>query len=454
MTIVTDGSQTDVNAALVAASPGDIITMPAGTFTWGASGLGTVVDKAITLQGAGQGTTTINAHTDADGVLFVSAGIIKSFTINQSNGDRLIYCGGGDGWRFTDMDINGAASGRTIDIEACFGLFDNCNIHLDSEQIFMYGKTTAWDGPPDFGSANAVYFEDCAFTGDGYTDSNADGQMVFRFCTIAGQMKFDAHGVWSNTPARSSRFIEVYYNTWTLVGEGAFWPSAHLRGGAAMIHHNTVDDGTFGGRGILWLDEYGALATGGYWGSVYQTPFQQPILGLIGIGSDETTLGEDPAYLFGNRKDGDLAEIIGSDIPAAAITQYRADTSNPSATFTMIGTDPAEAVIVHDRDYFAEGGTDGTDPAPFNGTTGVGIGTAAQMAAITPTTDKVGFWVTDEGSWNTLLPANTSGRLYVWDGDSWNLHYEPYTYPHPLRDDSVTPSQPGIPSTSAMAGMM
>lgn len=121
--------------------------------------------------------------------------------------------------------------------------------------------------------------------------------------------------------------------------------------------------------------------------------------------------------------------------------------------------------------------------ASFNGTTGIGVGTAAQMAAITPTTTGVGFWVTDAGDWNstfsgtigassiaegylceivsagttdfTLIGSSSNtigkvfkatgagtgtgtvkpaqGTLYTWDGDSWEVHYEPYPYPHPLR---------------------
>lgn len=55
------------------------------------------------------------------------------------------------------------------------------------------------------------------------------------------------------------------------------------------------------------------------------------------------------------------------------------------------------------------------------------------MLAIKPTKVGVGFWVTNEGSWNTRLPANSSGRLYSWNGSAWALKYTPYAYPHPLQ---------------------
>lgn len=140
--------------------------------------------------------------------------------------------------------------------------------------------------------------------------------------------------------------------------------------------------------------------------------------------------------------------------------------------------------IMRDRDFFIH-----ITPAEFNGSSGIGSGTAAQMAAITPTLTNVGFWVTDQGSWNgsftgtvaasalafgdyaeivsagttdwTLIgaPTNTvgtaflvtaagtgtgtakpaQGQLYAWNGSAWALKYTPYSYPHPLRDDAVAP---------------
>ena len=45
--------------------------------------------------------------------------------------------------------------------------------------------------------------------------------------------------------------------------------------------------------------------------------------------------------------------------------------------------------------------------------------------------------MTDEGSWNSTLPANTSGQLYTGNGSAWGLKYSPYTYPHPLRKEAL-----------------
>lgn len=107
------------------------------------------------------------------------------------------------------------------------------------------------------------------------------------------------------------------------------------------------------------------------------------------------------------------------------LTDYQQQTGNSSATFT--GHD----IILSNRDYFADAGA--------GPNTGVTVGTAAQMALATPTLNH-GFWVTNEGSWNTQnnqvgTPGyqKGQGRLYVGSGATWDLYYEPYTYPHPLQ---------------------
>lgn len=481
-TYMTDGSQSDVNAAITNASAGDTVSIPAGTFTWGVGGAGTVVNKAITLAGASRATTIINQASGSGGLIYAHAAgaTIKSFTVNQSSGCRLLVCDSGDGWRFTDLQINGASSGRVIDIDRAYGLIDHCTIDIYTEQIFMYGKTDAWTTDSTMGTAQAVYFEDCHFTGspDAYTDSNANGKMVFRNCLLDHLMKFDAHGVWSDTPAHSSRHIEVYNNHWTALGEGYWTPIVELRGGTARIFNNTVDDNTAGGRGVFKFWEYGTIFNGGSFGSVYQTPLNYPVLDQVGRGKNQQP---EPAYVWGNRKAGGVVpfvwswqEVSGSSdstIPNGfpmtreALEYYRANigaAGTDAATdvvktignrqYTLTGAPTSSQpyhslftmrdIIAQDRDYFAEtyvgidtdtGATStGGVAIAFDGSTGVGIGTKAQMLAVKPKKNGVGFWVTDEGNWNSTLPTNTSGQLYTWNGNTWVLTYTPYTYPYPF----------------------
>ncbi len=82
-------------------------------------------------------------------------------------------------------------------------------------------------------------------------------------------------------------------------------------------------------------------------------------------------------------------------------------------------------MIRANRDFFAESG--------FDEAAGVSTGTKAQMLASQPSLRGLGWWVTDEGEWNSTNGATPDGQLYTWDGTQWQFKYRPYTYPHPLR---------------------
>jgi hypothetical protein len=90
--------------------------------------------------------------------------------------------------------------------------------------------------------------------------------------------------------------------------------------------------------------------------------------------------------------------------------------------------DTPNTVILANRDFFPQ--TAAQHEGSFDGTQGVNRGTRSEMLEKTPSTVGVGWWVTDQGSWNSTLPPNTSGVLYVWNGSSWQLKYIPFQYPY------------------------
>lgn len=402
----TNGTRFSCQSAVNDASTDDIIDIPAGSFTWGAGGAYLNLNKAVTLHGAGTGSTTLvvsnSAATYTNGVIRISAGgTVKNMTITQeggvSNYPTAISVTNTSGFRITNVIYNSAGHvGYGVYFNGVFGLIDNCVINGgagDDEWIFGQGPSDAWQSASNKGTVSAVFVEDCTMTGQGYLDANANASVVVRNCTITpttGYIKLDGHGTATNSPPRSFRLMEAYRNTWTTSNPGA--GCFEIRGGTAFIWDNVSVDGP------IYLGDYrivyGTNTVGDY-----------PLYDQPGTGQDPfpASAATEPLYLWNNTRSGGAAWVASQAIFGTS----------------MVG------LVNPDRDYFE---TDAT----FDGTSGVGRGTRAQMDAITPTLTGVGFWVTDEGSWDTTLPAGTSGRLYRWNGSAWALYYTPYTYPHPL----------------------
>jgi hypothetical protein len=430
----TQGAQLDVMAAIAKAVPGDTVKLPAGTFVWGTRQTSVYIPPGVTLAGAGPAKTTIRIAMDApqwgSGTITLSgAAMVRDLAVTQRGGGATtaFSANGKNGWRITNVVYNSSPSAGYFVYAGSYGLIDNCVINGGSgsdEWIFTRGPADSWQTPNSFGTADAVYVEDCTFNVAGYTDFNSNARGVVRFCTITGPIKIDAHGLASNTPARGVRQMEVYGNHWT--GAGGYWEAFDLRGGTGMVFDNTCDNGVgavapFQNPRLL-LEEYGTGALWPNFGNVFQTPANYPIPDQIGVGQDPRVAGSAPYYLWNNVQAGASWQIIWPPVADGALALYRTQTGNPAARFTM------QDIVAADRDYFIQG-------ASFDGSGGVGRGTFAQMNAITPTKKGVGFWVTDQGSWKASAPG-TSGQFYVWSGSAWVLTYTPYTYPHPLRGKS------------------
>jgi hypothetical protein len=285
------------------------------------------------------------------------------------------------------------------------------------------------------GTANNIFIEDNVFNGTGYiNDANSNSRVVVRFNQVTGAFKTDSHGVWSNTPARAARHSEIYNNSWA--GGGNF-ASIDVRGGGGRIFNNTSNANVGANTTAFIITEYGVFNNNGAFTN-YQTPYDWPIRDQIGRGKyavagDWTTATSEPMYIWGNRKGGQFWPWTNSNIPAASQARFKEQMGDPNASFSW------STVIQPDRDYFVDG------PSSFDGSTGIGIGTMAQMRSITGKKVGVGFWVTDEGDWNLANGSSKDGQLYTWSGSGWMLTYVPYTYPHPMRSSEG-------PWTAAISG--
>lgn len=495
----TDGSMLDVQSAIDDANDGDTVRIPDGSFVWGDSSTYINLNKRITLEGNGIDNTTV-IISDSSGkwtsaaLRISAAAIVKGFRVQGATTEgRTPFAASANDFRITGVQYDQIGrSGYFVYISADRALIDNCIINGvsgASEFIFLRGSEDSWTTPSSMGTADNVFLEDCTFNGRGTVcNANSNARIVVRYCNLNGSNKVDGHGFASNTPARSVRHMEVYGCSWTK--EDSNWVAIEPRGGTGRIFNNNsgpstgasfslreytctahwknsgyeymslsdesgnlrinldtqhVIDGQFKVGSTASFSGYSndrknleILAVGSDYvvldhlyegegsGIIYsfKTPADYPIEGQIGVGMDPKVAGSEPMYIWNNRKDGSQWPLKITPVPVEAHILY-------GQAFSV-----EDDIIVHDRDYFNETST-------FDGASGIGIGTASDMAAIAPTLPGVGFWVTDEGEWNSNEPGY-DGRLYTWDGSNWELDYTPYTYPHPMRDSLPLSDEPSV----------
>lgn len=526
------------------ASTGDTIQLPvAGSATWGYSASSMFISKGITLDGRG---TTINIASSAAtfntaGVINITAGLgsrVTGIVFQQpaSAQTTAIVCSTNDNWIVDNCTYNGITA-TGIDpgyfiFSSVYGLYHSCTINTFTgrdEYCVIRGPSNAWTTAVAAGTANAVFGEDNIVNGPGYCDANSYGRMTQRFNTINGaSSKLDGHGYSTNTPRYGVRLFEAYMNNFTPPSGSGGYASVEMRGGTVYAFFNTAANSstsftlvdysyTNGGwDGFLTPYNYrlpfqigtGAMDTAnatalvaGQWaqiktqgsttwtaiGASSNSPGTNFIATGPGSGSGDAYVmsGSDKGYVFGNKRAGSVWPIFNGNVDPAAITLYRTQTGNPSATF--VGSD----VIMSNRDYFADAG------AAAN--TGVVIGPGGSKGSAAGKLNQ-GYWANDEGSWNlkftgtiavtaaaknywcevvsmgtttvpqwqaigapstvavgtqftttgvgvgtgTIKPAQ--GRLYVSDNTNWVLSYTPYQYPHPLRSTAPVLSTASIPT--------
>lgn len=154
------------------------------------------------------------------------------------------------------------------------------------------------------------------------------------------------------------------------------------------------------------------------------------------------------------------AYVSGSNAtPAGPLSQaldpiYEWDDTASNLYQGNMGTDTGRTIA--NRDWYTDN-SNGTPHAqtsptsPFNGTSGVGFGTLANRP--TTCTPGVGYFATDQGTWNTSGNGFGQGELFVCNAtNTWTVHYIPYTYPHPLAGGTAqtggTPAAPtGLTAT-------
>jgi hypothetical protein len=169
------------------------------------------------------------------------------------------------------------------------GVVDHCDFHNVNICIMPDRDLdqTTWDSPLPLGTDNAVFVEDCTFTGTNpwttmvAIDGMGGARYVFRYNTVTMNMTpyniypfICAHGNQSQTDGsyRGAFSAEVYNNTFYCpYGYYGFYQ----RGGRGVIFNNKITADTTLDMPICLTDYanfyYINPATGDYWGAVYPT---------------------------------------------------------------------------------------------------------------------------------------------------------------------------------------
>lgn len=482
-TCPSGAGSSDVQTAINSASDTATITFAAGSYP--ITGLSLNNRNGVTLICASVGTCTITGTGDiftndfCNGADKTNLMRVSGFTFTGTPGTASIwwYCESTFTLRQVRIDNNTFSNigqdtiamlfGEASTPSHAIGVVDH-NVCTGTANFICMKKISGgntWATGLQ-GTANNIFFEDnvCNFTtypgtGSGCIDAWLGDGIVFRFNTVTNSRMVN-HSYCHGGPPNS----EVYLN---VISNAAFtgspdYRNIHFQGSGEMIAWgNQVENGS--GNAITiqhFRSDSTSATTEGDCNSVANGT-------VTGSGADPAHANDGNRSPIGSYYGYPAWHQPGRDGSATLRPVYlflnhtaagvRVDFSIESGSYTDLGTcadNDANRVNCHirrDRDlYYAPTLTFQTSPtSPFNGTSGVGMGTLANLpTTCTPTSEAldtgqggVGYWATDQGSWNKS-PSNSHGvNVNGADGvlyrcsatNTWTIHYMPYTYPHPLQ---------------------
>jgi hypothetical protein len=275
----TNGSQSDVQAAVTNASDGDTINIPSGSFNWGSSYI-TWTDKNISVIGAGIDVTTITVSGSWAFLVYDNTKAsfrISSMTLTGSPGSgyfsidssyqtnfAVMY-----GWRVDHIKMSHGSTkpgyGSVMIAGVNYGVFDNCQLitNYDWGEFFffeLYGYANYHDGkelsfsglgqikggyswaqPMGFGTQEAIYIEDCTFSapnmsGAGHPfDGGYGTKVVLRHSTSVGGGPL-IHPV--STDHLGTIKYEIYNNSFSGAAYTGWFALQIQSGGSGVVFNN------------------------------------------------------------------------------------------------------------------------------------------------------------------------------------------------------------------------
>jgi hypothetical protein len=491
----------DVQSAINQAQAGNTVVIPAGTCRW-ASAVSFSGPANVTLKGAGTSaigggdqTVIIDDISANSGLLTInlpSSGVVRLTGITFRSGTGSLKDGGtlkifGPGKVRIDHIHSDFSSGNNykwlnLGVGA-FGVLDNSLITLKNQNaIYAFNGrqtggdfmgNTEWSLPTNFGSDEYFYIENNIFDGSGATIFLGDGtqaysgrvfdgftaaKIVVRFNNVIATVLAETHATGHSPDDRGLRSQEIYGNSVTSpLAAAPNFVGVDMGSGTSLVWGNSMDQ-VYKNIFIIKTTRannsvYGQNSTPSGWGYC-GTQFNGASSmwdGGTALGTD-TTLGY-PCLDQPGRGQGDLLvgafpnktnQVTGNIFwphqqlePIYIWNNVGNIVPGHSGNYT---SNSSFGRVVANRDYYPSvSGTQTSQSSPFNGTSGTGWGTLANRP--TSCTAGVGYFATDQGSWNTstsnpygVQQNGADGVLYKCTGtNTWTQYYTPYTYPHPLR---------------------
>jgi len=319
----------------------------------------------------------------------------------------------------------------------------------------------SWADKAYFGSEKAIYIEQNYF----YSSSGAPyqliddcafgGHFVARFNTIGYHMIPYTHGTTGSGGAyRGCRAVEVYGNT-TVWNSGnssdSNYTFMNIESGTGLVWGNNIS----GQNSILNQDNSRSIPSaytqtappngwgycGNYldsqntdsaWDGNTNTTNGYPCLDQPGRGKGDLLMGNFPTVCDSTTE----CKTYKGTWPNQALEPYYAWANTYDSHVKSFWTNTDSGPLMqNNRDYYFPCGTRNSSCSSFTGAFGVGSGTLASKPATCATA--VGWWATDQGSWNTSSNGFGNGVFYVCSStNTWTAFYVPYTYPHPLTQTS------------------
>jgi hypothetical protein len=467
----TDASYAGVNAAIAIASANDTVVIPPGTNTWSSM---LTINKNIRLIGSGTNTTLITGNISDVALIYLQpqpgwSNEISQFTISGNVGGAAIRVGGGNGFRVDNMSFQNV-SAISIFVIGSYGVIDHACFNL-SQVIGVqvsgvgYGDDS-WHDAPSYGTANALYVEDCIFYSPQYAvmDNYSGARIVFRH-NIVHNGFFEAHGTDTSQRERGTRQFEIYNNQFISDVPNSN-QAIHLRSGSGVIYSNLFSNYEHCAEGVEyryttgWLYPWDSATGANPWDSNSPTLYlsgvhQGPTATSCGTSYDCNTYTVSNAnwksdqwigYTFWNTNNN-LISAIGGNSGNTFTFFFVKPTGYLNPVMTLTNGDNWQVhQVISAMDQVGNGSGDLIiGDTPVNSTTGT-------PAWPNQSKDGVYFWGNTQ-IWQGATTAgyfdSLGGYLCIQEGrDFFNNTakpgYTPLVYPHPLVSGQNNVTKPAV----------